>query len=181
LFERDDYPSLLRLEGLDGLEASLGHICDILTNDPEMHVYRLSDDKTLKWLRAKVDHLSSCFDDIGTLKLVLPSPGDGELSPKDHIDLRKRATVDVIAEYLSLIWIDRLRGSYDFSNLIEIERNDMEKYEWMQNYPKRARNGERENIEPVAKKAKKMSHGEKVLSKVNTRGMKSLVSFFSKK
>ena len=143
----------------------LPKVCDSLENMDSPY-YRLSLVKIQALLRGK----------ISLVKESLPKSILDKLptSEQMHALAKEKAALEIVSSYLSVSLSETLSQSYDFSLLIEQTSDYVNPNEFIKEKATDASN-------TTAKKIKKGSKGVEALKKVNTRGMKSMTSFFAKK
>lgn len=170
--ELDDLlePFPTRLKHL--LQAVLTTTCESIDGADKDQFWRLSQIKADNYIQARISKVQD--------KLP-PSILDGLTTASAELNLlaRQKAAFELVGSYLPPVIATRILELYDFSKLSEhlsslksdvIDPNDFIK-----------RKGDIDEASTAAKKLKKGSKGVETLKKVNTKGMKSMTSFFAKK
>ncbi|KAG1142897.1 hypothetical protein G6F37_008223 [Rhizopus arrhizus] len=146
----------------------LAHICDI--KDVGIEVYRLNNELVLNWLEKKVNRL---LVNTSFIKMFEETGLD-----KEHLKLE---AVYSIANYLTREWFIKLLNRLGLEELKEeIGLTEYATDTSPASYFKRTNYDERmmDRDSPAKKKAPAVPRS---LAKVNTKGMKALTSFFTKK
>ncbi|XP_072180432.1 ribonuclease H2 subunit B-like [Diadema setosum] len=193
----EDYPQCVRLLQCTGISA-VENISEV-KGSGDMRAYRYDETKTLDWLRAKVEQTTACLEgtDIhvgsGAQSMTfVRSTKDQAATDEDY----KRYAAGLVSDYLSpelskqmfeLLGIKELSAKMTTKTTTPVENGDEPPL-------KKARlsSGKSEPEEDYSmsfktddvkqeKKPGKMTAGQRALSKVNTKGMKSISSFFAKK
>ncbi|KND02487.1 uncharacterized protein SPPG_09073 [Spizellomyces punctatus DAOM BR117] len=174
LLHDETYISLTRLHGLKNLPEKLLVICDSNVPAPGMQFFRLNDDKTLSWLKAKATRLLTRYNDYQMLERF--TSGEKHMDETQKHDSRLRVVIRILGDCLPPSWIEKLRESYGFKD--EQEASD---YVYFDNVVKRplSQKNTADADHPTAKK-KKLTVGQRSLAKANREGMKSISSFFKK-
>ncbi|KAJ2959233.1 hypothetical protein NQZ79_g5336 [Umbelopsis isabellina] len=201
------YKALHHLSRIPDLTEQMQHLCDKQEFAPGMYSYRLNQDKTLRWLRLKVESISSNIQNIPILlqfaKEQLFDIDAPETNDRIKDDAYVWTGIQVVTEYLPTTWQTRLAQTYNAAphsafSLSELEKQVEEhkkKLEiQMQNYcttspteyAKVKREGSNESDQSTKatkqlQQKSKLSAGQRTLAKANIKGMKSLTSFFGKK
>ncbi|KAJ1980422.1 hypothetical protein H4R34_002456 [Dimargaris verticillata] len=185
LLECDSFPDIYSLRTWPCLATQLELICDTKRiTDSEM-VYRLNESRALTWLCRKVDQTIDKLANAPELQSVSQNIFflHNEHSP-NATDEKRRVIVDMMGEYLNNEWLERLLASYGgFDQLEHIDRagrtNSLaldSPEDYMTSRPHPAS----ETPDSPAKKPK-LTMAARSLAKANTKGMKSMMSYFSKK
>ncbi|KAL1929402.1 hypothetical protein VTP01DRAFT_1540 [Rhizomucor pusillus] len=168
---------------LEGFSTQVMHLCDEQKVTEDIRMYRLSDDKVLSWLQKKTDSLLSKFEQIPALANSASEICSGTESESEKVDIRRREAVYLLSKYLSKSWFSKLLESYGLEE-INAEQNmgDITNYftESPDAFMKTATKASSADTGTPAKKARK-AEVPRSLAKVNTKGMKSLTTFFQKK
>ncbi|KAK9721884.1 hypothetical protein K7432_003069 [Basidiobolus ranarum] len=98
---------------LAGIDQQLNHICDSKAITDTIHVYRLNNEKVLTWLKCKVEMILEHFDSVPGLNQLILFLDSPELSSEQRQNLRRRAIVQTLGDYLSLSWRDKLLNAYE--------------------------------------------------------------------
>ncbi|CAO3617138.1 unnamed protein product [Cunninghamella blakesleeana] len=173
LFEESDFHRIVN----NTLSKQLFHLCDTQKIAQDMYVYRFNQEKSLQWLKQKVDLFLSHLENTPVFKSEL---NDIEEDKKKEYCIRE--SIYVFAKYLTINWIDKLFESY------EIKQEDpiVESMALVENQPSvddyfklvgKAKVDD--TMETPAKKIKPAV--PRSLAKVNTKGMAPLTSFFKAK
>ncbi|KAI8088291.1 ribonuclease H2, subunit B [Thamnidium elegans] len=158
-----------RLTNITGFKEQLGHLCDMKEITSNLFVYKLNEENALNWLVMKVDAIMS---NENFKKLF-------EQVTKEQ-DLMKIEAVYTLSNYINQGWFNKLLTKLDLDEKKE-ELGDITNYVTDVSpsaYFKRVHPEERMLDAPAKKKKLEVPRS---LSKVNTRGMKPLTSFFTKK
>ncbi|CAO3670979.1 unnamed protein product [Umbelopsis ramanniana] len=196
------YQSLHRLADIPGLSAQLGHLCDQQEYMQGEFVYRLNEDKALEWLRLKVEAVANNIDKMPVLLQYINEQLFDIDAPQTDASIRSDAYtwagIQVVSEYITEVWQEKLSKSYSFINVNnlhasltnlenKVEEHKKKQEKQLQNYvthdPTEFAKAKREasDLSDQGSKKPKLSAGQKTLAKANIRGMKSLTSFFAKK
>ncbi|EDO46023.1 predicted protein [Nematostella vectensis] len=168
---------------------SLTSVCDC-KGDDDLHVYRINEDKTMAWLKTKVECVADYLatSDINVSKgsqsaTFVRSRKHSDVTREDHL----RYSSGMICDYLSLSWEEKLKKALNLpekdkekevsdeeppSKRVKLEEGS----ETVEDYSK-----EYEKLKskiPAGKTPGKMTAGQRALSKVDKTGMKSISSFF---
>ncbi|CEG77107.1 hypothetical protein RMATCC62417_11906 [Rhizopus microsporus] len=150
-------------------EDQLKHLCDV--QDVGVLVYRLNEDLVLNWLVKKVNRVLA----NDTFKRSFEQTGQTE-------EYMKLEAVYTIANYLSQAWFKKLLNKMGLEEVKEEQQNELTNYATdisPTSYFKRTSYEERMMDADTPKKKK--AAVPRSLAKVNTKGMKTLTSFFTKK
>lgn len=138
-------------------------------------LYRSSKEKIESYLQTRVARVQDALP--ASIVDKLPS------SPEFHSLARQKAAFELVSSYLTPTHTAELAAHYDFTRLEE--HFEAQKSEYINPNEFIGRQGEDETgtavTGPTTKKIKKGSKGVESLKKVNTKGMKSMTSFFAKK
>lgn len=170
---------LCRVLSLSSVTSRIASLCDVQSCGSDILVYRLSDEKVITWLKSRVDKIVDKFESLRVLKRLsskytsIPSD-DARL----QMLVRHRIALQVIDDYLNDAWSERLSGVYDFTEVENLQKTaETTHAPGSIDYGRKA-SGE-SGEEPAAKK-KKLTPAQQKLAKANTKGMKSIQSFFAK-
>ncbi|KAI8391788.1 ribonuclease H2, subunit B [Radiomyces spectabilis] len=155
----------------------LPHLCEIKEVAPEMHVYCLDENKALAWLRKKVDALVASFDTIPAVSDITKSRLNIESK-----NIHRQEAVYLLSKYLSRPWFEKLLQSYGLTELQEEQiAGEISNYfeDASPSVYLRSSGGPRDTS--AENKKPRKAQIPRNLAKVNTKGMKSLTSFFAKK
>ncbi|XP_014681644.1 PREDICTED: ribonuclease H2 subunit B-like [Priapulus caudatus] len=182
----DEFPQcchLLNCSGISGL--------DMITDtkgDADLKAYRFNQDKCLEFLRQKVEltasHLKKTSVNVSAgsqAAVFVKTATEGEY---------KKYACDLIAAYLSVEFAKKLHSYLGTEDKTDVKKEILSSPE--DQPPTKRIKMEKQCSEPTEDYSKtsgntktlsvgKMSRGQKVLSKVDKSGMKSLSSFFSPK
>ncbi|CAG8522742.1 7469_t:CDS:10 [Diversispora eburnea] len=169
ILDNTDYPSTTRLLTINNILTYMEWICD-------GKVYRLNDDKMMKWLKGKVTNLLSKFDQHKSLRKLAEQLDNETINDQYRQELRTKFILEVIMEYLPNYWTEQLKKEYKFDELGKWSNQEI--FYMTDNTPKYSEN---KQIEVEDKKPKrKLTPGQTTLAKANKTGMKKLSTFFSK-
>ncbi|KAL7748231.1 hypothetical protein RI367_006417 [Sorochytrium milnesiophthora] len=208
ILHSDSVPDLMTLSESSALPEQLKLICDHQPAGAET-VYRLSDERTLRWLRYKTSQLVDTYDAFPCLQTLnkLVSMSD-ELSEADNIRAREtriRVAIDIVSDYLPDAWADILLRSYQLrppvtpilcavltwayvlgsftqtsESLQDIIRRELQGHGSTSKRPTSCDLGQQQGASAAAAKRVKPSVGVQKLAKASKSGMQSLTSFFKK-
>ncbi|ORZ12200.1 ribonuclease H2, subunit B [Absidia repens] len=177
-----DIPShdIQRMIDTTAFSEQLAHLCDTQEIAPGMSVYRYNEEKSLGWLKQKVDALVQQFDMIPQFKNSLSDLAEDK--KKDH---RLRESIYVLAKYLTNDWIKALFKCYDglteeaVDETEESMANDINNPS-VDDYFQLVSN---KSTSPATEKATKKPKPTtpRSLANVNTKDIKPLTSFFKSK
>ncbi|GJJ71193.1 ribonuclease H2 subunit B [Entomortierella parvispora] len=178
IFESDQYSSLRRLTDLAKVQTYLELVCEVRNASSTDKTFRLEDEKTMAWLRKKVEILISQF---ASIPVLVDSIAYTESLPEN---IRKEAIMQsalrLVTSYLSDHWATTLSAEYSFPELEKLESRTQ--LPSVADFGKRAGMEFEEDGKPVKDTKKpKLSVGQRKLAKASTAGMKPLSSFFAKK
>jgi hypothetical protein len=189
-------------------EKQMGHICLALSSEQSGDVpfYKFKADRALKWLRKKHDSVFQCLLQQNQAKIrrekeklskngrsggsvsasfnmpdtdpMAATPASGDVLITDTGTLKIEAT-QIISSYLTEEWSKRFIESIGMKKDVVTASNSVKKAKMTHYTTKHVQVEE----SPKQKKVKKVVEqartvGNKRLAKVNTKGMKSLSSFF---
>ncbi|KAL9549176.1 hypothetical protein MBANPS3_005337 [Mucor bainieri] len=161
-----------RLTNIPGFTKQLAHLCDVQEIATDLFVYKLNHEKTLSWLVKKVDQLMS----NEAFKKSFESTNQ-----EAAVSLKLEA-VYTLSNYLNKDWFNRLLNKLEIEEeKEEVELGDITNYVTdasPSGFFKRAHPDEAFLDSPAKKKKPQVPRS---LAKVNTKGMKSITSFFTKK
>jgi len=190
LVSDEDFPESHRL--LDCChKAQVQHVADCKDIDEDLQVYRYNKDKTMAWLKAKVDSLSDALEDKQISVSTKSSHSSMFIRSNKATDSRESYTnyaFGMISNYLSLALEAEARDSLGIKE-IEEKPSLTEKVE---NEPPKKKQKLGEVGTPTDdyslgvdtkkdKKNVKLTIAHKKLQKTDKTGMKSMSSFFSPK
>ena len=164
----DAYPFKLR----SMLANHLHHVCDVL--EPRIgdaDFFRFSSGKAESYVRAKVNKVET----------RLPTSILEKLPAAETINIlaRRKAALELVCSYVPPAVYRSLLSQYDFAELTDHLAKSTSDYVNPNEFiAAKTEDGQTTNN---TKKVKKGSKGVEALKKVNTRGMKSMTSFFAKK
>ncbi|KAK3699391.1 hypothetical protein QZH41_018562, partial [Actinostola sp. cb2023] len=183
----DKYPSISQLLSCMNSDT-LSSVCDC-KGDDDLQAYRLNEDKLTAWLKAKVE----CVANKLQLSSVIVTKGSqsatfvrSKLQSGVKRDDYLRFASGIVCDYLSLNWSEKLQTAL---NLPE-EQSTLQSSEEPPAKKTKLSNTSEEVIEDYSKEyekykskdsgkmAVKMTAAQKSLTKVNKKGMKSMMSFF---
>ncbi|ESO86408.1 hypothetical protein LOTGIDRAFT_235451 [Lottia gigantea] len=176
-----------RLQECQGLEE-LHQVADI-KGDDDFKAYRYNEEKTMSWLKAKVDILT---DHIIKKELhVNTSQSSNFVKSKKEENIERDVFVKysygIISDYLPLTLSKQL---HQYLGIPEVEEKPKTSNSTEEPPAKRVKLEEIKPLEDYSKQnkdkkkttlSKKLSNAQKKLEKVDKSGMKSLASFFSPK
>ncbi|KAL0140318.1 ribonuclease H2, subunit B [Mucor lusitanicus] len=153
-----------RLTNIPGFIKQLAHLCDVQEIATDLFVYKLNHEKTLDWL-VKSEAFKKSFE-----------------STNQEATLMKLEAVYTLSNYLNKDWFNRLLTKLDIEEeKEEAELGDITNYVTdasPSGFFKRTHPDEAFLDTPAKKKKPQVPRS---LAKVNTKGMKSITSFFAKK
>ncbi|CAO3589748.1 unnamed protein product [Absidia cylindrospora] len=169
-----------RMIDTTAFSEQLAHLCDTQEIAPGMLVYRYNEEKSLGWLKQKVDALVQQFDMIPQFKNSLDDLAEDK--KKDH---RLRESIYILAKYLTNDWITALFKCYDglteeaVDETEESRTNDINNPSVDDYFQLVSNKSTTSTTEKATKKPK--STTPRSLANVNTKGIKPLTSFFKSK
>ncbi|ORX89767.1 hypothetical protein K493DRAFT_410247 [Basidiobolus meristosporus CBS 931.73] len=162
---------------LPGIMEQLKNICDYKVIIDTVQVYRLNNEKVLAWLKRKVEMILDHFSSLPGLSQQILFLDSETLTEEQRQILKRRVIVQTLSDYLNAAWQDRLMSAYNFEEIAKIENAaSMSAVDSPADYIKRAT-----PKEVVETKKPKLTQTQKKLAKVNTKGMKTMDSYFKKK
>ncbi|CCG82955.1 protein of unknown function [Taphrina deformans PYCC 5710] len=173
--ERDEllvgFPTRLR----SCLERSLVDVCDILDGAVSMEdpFWRFSRARTDSYLQAKVAHVQTLLP----ATIIDSLPGHEDIL----VLAKQKAALELVSNYLAPSMATELARAFDFSTLDVYLNSQKSDFVNPNEFIKRKNEDDEQSATTTAKKQKKGSKGVESLKKVNTKGMKSMTSFFTKK
>ncbi|KAJ7602260.1 ribonuclease H2, subunit B [Roridomyces roridus] len=181
LVSKDD---VMRFTSLRCCQPALKRICDVKEITEEITVYRFSPEKTVAYLRTKVERLSTPETTELSRTLIRNLAKDG-LMEDGREELLKvgriRAACDLVAQYTPHGIRNLLLASYDFAPLDAYFKSIADENAAMA-VEKPAKSKPAPKAAATDKKRKSgASQGVEKLKKVNTEGMAKLSTFFTKK
>ncbi|OZJ05668.1 hypothetical protein BZG36_01408 [Bifiguratus adelaidae] len=129
ILDDSQWTNLWRLRQLRGIQVQLRCICDVKEVAPEMSVYRLNEDKTIVWLRKKVQHLCSHFSSVPVLMDELKDYDLKSLGDDLCQSLQERVCLELLGEYLETEVYQELYKNYDFSAIEKMEQERAAQFE----------------------------------------------------
>ncbi|KAK4521787.1 putative secondary metabolism biosynthetic enzyme [Mucor velutinosus] len=160
-----------RLTNITGFTKQLAHVCDVQEIATDLSVYKLNHEKALDWLVKKMDQLMA----NEAFKKSFESTNQQAISIKLE-------AVYTLSNYLNKDWFNRLLTKLEIEEeKEETELDDITNYVTdasPSGFFKRAHPDEAFLDTPAKKKKPQVPRS---LAKVNTKGMKSITSFFTKK
>lgn len=188
LVHDDDFPECNRLCRCDGV-SELSCVADVREVD-EDKLYRFNKDKTLGWLKLKVEQVVSHLEEngvnVGTGSHDASFRKSKQCQPSDHDDYVWYAH-GVMSEYLPTSLGCELRKSMGIKDIVHekptIEESTSKRVKLsggctatpLEDYSKGV-------TQPLASKlGAKLTIAQKKLTKVDKAGMKNIASFFSQK
>lgn len=183
----DEHPPVCRLTGCLRSDEIL-NICDV-KGDDDLQVFRLNNDKTTAWLKAKVEQTANSLSQSG-VHVSKGSQSATFVRSRRHIDATRsdfvRYAFGLVSEYLSLRWSERLKeslGITDEAQLSSPEEPPTKRAKVTDEIPEATEDYSKEfsklNSKTESDKtATKLTAAQKSLSKVDKKGMKSISSFF---
>ncbi|CAG8465225.1 7756_t:CDS:10 [Paraglomus brasilianum] len=182
ILDGEQYPSLPKLSVLNNIEKYVGWVCDCQVMNSGKVVFRLNDEKVMAWLKLKISHILSNFDSFNSLKQLIQHMNNDSIDDRLQKEIRLKATIEIVMEYLPLLWRERLMAVYNFDALGRLEVSNTQIADNPADYY--ARKTMRKEVLPPKgppTKKQKLSTGQAVLAKANIKGMKKLTTFFAKK
>ncbi|EFC50588.1 predicted protein [Naegleria gruberi] len=176
------------------------NVCDIMEVGDDLFV-RLSEEKVLAWMIAKSNAIVEQITENDKLRNVIVSPQGFKrtLKSKDASDDKKirMESIRFLSEYLDRKWVEKLATHFEVIEEVYPSKGALSSTTFAKS-PKAPTNTAAldflDDLEAVEKKRKRKEDEEKSkksktldsrsvasLKKVNTKGMKSLDSFFKKK
>lgn len=171
-------------------KTKLDCVADV-KGDDDFRAVRYNADKTLNWLKKKVEVLADTLSQKGVdissgahATIFQQHSAGTESSKEDHI----RYAHGVVSDYISVSLSQDLKTFMDIKDPVR-EKPNREKPEIEASASKRAKKGSlaptedysQSNVLSKDKSTAKQSVAQKKLSKVDTKGMKSMANFFMKK
>eukprot|EP00918_Siedleckia_nematoides_P047794 GHVU01104693.1.p1 GENE.GHVU01104693.1~~GHVU01104693.1.p1 ORF type:complete len:195 (-),score=28.63 GHVU01104693.1:583-1167(-) len=186
IVEDESYPECHRLCSCPALKEHIHQIADC-RGDDDLQAYRYSSDKTLKWLKLKVEALAEKLEEkkvhvtSGSFSSSFVRSNTAQSAIKEDF---LRYSMGVIADYLPLSVEQELQ---EFMGLKPVEIVH-EKPPIKQPNAKKAKTGDitpsedyHSDQKPTAGPQKRLSKAQTALGKVDKAGMKSISSFFAAK
>ncbi|CAG8608139.1 1724_t:CDS:10, partial [Ambispora leptoticha] len=163
ILDSNEYPSLIKLLSIVNIVEYCEWICDTKEYDSSKKVFRLNDEK--------VSHLVQRFDEFESLRNLINRFDNDSRCSEIRQALRTKAVLELLSEYLSSYWAEKLTGFYNFEKLDELEKtasisiDNPDDFYAKQSLEKEFGFGKQQ---PEAKK-KKLSRAQVTLSKANTK------------
>ncbi|ORY83188.1 ribonuclease H2, subunit B [Protomyces lactucae-debilis] len=162
----------------DSAENHLQHLCDATTTPG---FFRPSARKVQEWVAQRVEAVAAALPGSMVDSLVT-WPASHEEASQLATEARQRAAWGLVASYLPDTVEQRIAPSFGVPALVAFEASRRATVINPNEFMKRSVVGDEAGLMAgVAKKQKKGSMGVEALKKVNTKGMKSMTSFFAKK
>ncbi|KAI9305827.1 Ydr279p protein family-domain-containing protein [Cunninghamella echinulata] len=175
IFAETDFHRIIN----DAFCKQLLHLCDTQEIAQDMFVYRFNQEKSLQWLKQKIDTFLSHLENIP----VFNSEVDNIKEEDKKREYYLRECIYIFAKYLSNDWLDLLFENYGIAREEQLDENiaAIGNQPSVDDYFKLVgKNRVDDDItESVTKKAKPSV--PRSLAKVNTKGIKPLTSFFKAK
>lgn len=168
------------------------HVCDVKDITDGIKVYRCSMEKTLKWLRHKVDTLSIALKDRG-IYMGSGSQSSSFIKSKKQIESSNDHLVyacGLVCDYLPPELGSQLKQSVGASDEVGVAGSKHSIEHYSDPPPAKRKGQESEPLEDYSKlwtaptetnTKVKLTSAQKALAKTDKTGMKSLSSFFSVK
>ncbi|CAG8524727.1 5349_t:CDS:10 [Paraglomus occultum] len=121
ILDGEQYPSLPKLSALNNIEKYLEWVCDCQVMNSGKVVFRLNDEKVMNWLKAKISHILSNFDSFNSLKQLIQHMNNDSIDDRLRKEIRLKATIEIVMEYLPPLWRERLMAVYNFDALGRLE------------------------------------------------------------
>eukprot|EP00742_Colponemidia_sp_Colp-10_P003896 GILJ01004150.1.p1 GENE.GILJ01004150.1~~GILJ01004150.1.p1 ORF type:complete len:225 (-),score=26.52 GILJ01004150.1:896-1570(-) len=176
-----------KLLGVSRLTETLQQICDVNESSDSI-LYRLSDEKILNWLKLKYDRLLDCISNtLPEVKIATTSTAANfTMDPTNQVatdPVLDQAScqlhaISVLGEYLSEPLVTKLAEHLGVKLTAPAAAAEVVLGGGHITSVKRTREDET-TVEPKAKR--KAPTPASKLAKIDTRGMKSVASFFTKK
>lgn len=162
----------LRLRILMQAQTTLLKVCDRIDGADEAGFWKLSTTKVVEYIQTRIKRVQAALPP--TIIDRLPA------STAEILDLAKqKAAFELISSYLEPTLASQVFELYDFAKLSEylaaLKSEVIDPTEFIK------RKGEFDEVSTASKKQKKGSKGVEALKKVNTKGMKSMTNFFTKR
>jgi len=179
---------ILFLTRCDCIVGALEMICDFQIITPELTVYRLSEDKVIEYLQAKVTRLSNhtVAEKSRTIMRNLAKDGLMDDGKEDLLELgRIRSACNLVSQYVTYGLYTTLIARYDFTRLdahIKALKDEEVAMALVGTPVVKTRATVAAEDEGKKRKAKtKASQGVGKLQKVDVSGMAKISTFFQKK
>ncbi|XP_065841081.1 ribonuclease H2 subunit B-like [Oscarella lobularis] len=183
-----EFPYVQQLSQLDGA-SQLPQVCDVKETD-DIKVYRLSNEKTLTWLRKKVSTVSAKLKETPAVHVGSGSRASTFVQNQTAArnDQYVRYAVGLVSEYLLPSWAERLKEAFrsQFDKDDDDDDDDLPPKKKM-----KSGSGSQECKEDYTKfntqktlqveKSKKLTAAQRALAKVDKTGMKTMSNFFQLK
>jgi ribonuclease H2 subunit B len=165
----DKYPSAILLEDLVS-ESELSHVADVKPSLDK--IVKFNKEKTLNWLLGKVNKVTSAMKKSGI------SPGfNSSLSDEEF----KKYACGIVSDYICSSLSEDLQEKVGVKLYVNDEAERPAKRPKLSSAQDHDSCKPAKNSVPKGKeKAPKMTKAQKQLATVNTKGMKSMSSFFKK-
>lgn len=183
----ESHPSVSALTGCLSSDELL-NICDA-KGDDDLQVYRLNSDKTVAWLKAKVEQTADCVSSSG-VHVSKGSQSATFVRSKRHTGASRadcvRYAFGLVSDYLSLQWSESLKESLSITDEAQVsspEEPPTKRAKITDEIPEAAEDYSKEfsklsSKTETEKTGTKLTAAQKSLSKVDKTGMKSISSFF---
>jgi ribonuclease H2 subunit B len=169
-------------ELLEPLDVRVKELCEPLLPilcDEATGYFRPSSSKMTTLIKARVEAVAAALPSVIADTLVT-WPASHEQAAQLLVEARRRVAFGLVASYLPDTVEKRIAPDYTFDALSAFEASRKPSVIGPAEFIKRP-SEEGSLIAGPTKKAKKGSLGVEALKKVNTKGMKSMTSFFAKK
>jgi len=183
----EGHPSVSMLTGCLTSDELL-NICDI-KGDDDLQVYRLNNDKTIAWLKAKVEQTADSISSSG-VHVSKGSQSATFVRSRRHTDATRvdyvRYAFGLVSDYLSSQWSESLKESLsitDEAQLSSPEGPPTKRAKVSDEIPEATEDYSKEFSKLSSKTENektgtKLTAAQKSLAKVDKKGMKSISSFF---
>jgi hypothetical protein len=134
------------------------------------------------WLKSKIDRIIEKYDSYTVLDRAMNI--ESSMNQEEVKEARIRTAINIISEYLDNDWRLKLFEEYGYLHekfliiSIPVESEIENKLNYFKAIPKEEKENQPKETE---KKKQKLSAAQQKLLKTNTKGMKKLDSFFTKK
>ncbi|KAI9139416.1 ribonuclease H2, subunit B [Paraphysoderma sedebokerense] len=191
ILHNEHIPNLYKLHQIQNVEDLLTCVCDY-QDISSIRMFRLNDQKTIHWIKAKVNLLTSSFSQFESLQCLNPATSlSDSISESAAIrQLKTKIAWNVVKDYISLDWAEKLEKEFNievvtesFNEAIQAEYasiNCANNHDLEEHFDSKKRKNSTEN--PAGKGAKKsrVTANQKALKKAS-KGMNNISSFFKKK
>ncbi|CAO3626636.1 unnamed protein product [Cunninghamella echinulata] len=175
IFAETDFHRIIN----DTFCKQLLHLCDTQEIAQDMFVYRFNQEKSLQWLKQKIDMFLSHLENISVFNSEVDNIKEEDKKKEYYL----RECIYIFAKYLSNDWLDLLFEDYGITREEQLDENIamIDNQPSVDDYFKLVGKNRIDDgtTESVTKKAKPSV--PRSLAKVNTKGIKPLTSFFKAK